>query len=81
MEEPANSDLQYGVQGFVTDPDYFHLVPYLVVNPDDVVDDSQNVASPGDSSRYPDATFWTVVHVAAFDGTKTYGIDFLRQLF
>ena len=81
-EEPAVTDLGYEIRGFVTDPDYFHLTPYFVVEPADVVDDNTfNAPSLGDTLSFPDQTFWSSVHIAAFDGDKEIGIAFLQRSF
>jgi hypothetical protein len=80
-EEPASTDFGYLIRGWATDPDYFHLTPYLVVDPADVVwdDSSFNVASLGDEDAFPGQTFWFSVRIAAFDGSKHTGIAFLPQ--
>ena len=78
-EVPAVTDLGYQIRGWVTDPNYFHLTPYFVVEPADVVDDSFNVPSLGDTVSFPDQTFWAAVHIAAFDGYKVIVIAFLQQ--
>jgi hypothetical protein len=77
-EEPASTDFGYQIRGWATDPDYFHLTPYFVVDPADVVwDDSFNESSLGDTVSFPDQTFWFSVRIAAFDGSKHTGIAFL----
>jgi hypothetical protein len=79
-EEPASTDLGYQVRGWVTDFDYFHLTPYLVVDTADVVsDDSFNQSSLGDTASFPLKTFWFSVRIAAFDGSKDTPIAFLPQ--
>jgi hypothetical protein len=78
-EEPASTDFGYQIRGWATDPDYFHLTPYLVVDSADVVwdDTSFNVPSLGDEDLFPGQTFWFSVRIAAFDGSKHTGIAFL----
>ena len=81
VEEPASTDISYEVLGLVTDPDYFHLTPYIVVDPELEVDDPENIPSAGDSNKHPGMTFWQRVRVSGSAGSQSFPVDFLQQNF